>query len=151
MNKSLVTESADELYDKAERDIMTVDSLISQPKYPIDLMYDIICYHATQAVEKFLKGYIISNGKNIEKIHNLDYLHQAATLIDGSFSKIANDCLILNTYLPEIRYSNKNQLAKQDIDKIIKSLENVCNFLPIKTMRDSFNKNHKYEIITEAN
>jgi hypothetical protein len=41
MNKSLVTESADMLCNKAEKDIMTVDTLYTKPKYPEDLMYDI--------------------------------------------------------------------------------------------------------------
>jgi len=33
--------------------------------------------------------------------------------------------------------------------EIIKSLEVVCNFPPIKTMRDLFSKKHKYEIVGE--
>jgi len=33
--------------------------------------------------------------------------------------------------------------------KILKSLETICNFPPIKTMRDSFAKKHKYEIISK--
>jgi len=30
-----------------------------------------------------------------------------------------------------------------------KSLDNICNFLPIKTMRDLFAKKYKYEIVSE--
>jgi len=44
MSKSLVTESADMLCYKAEKDIMTVDTLYTKPKYPEDIMYDIICF-----------------------------------------------------------------------------------------------------------
>jgi len=40
-------------------------------------------------------------------------------------------------------------ITKQDIDIIIKSLNSICNFSPIKTMRDSLSKKHKYEIVTE--
>jgi len=36
MNKTLVTESPDELYAVAEMDIKTVDSLLTKPKYPED-------------------------------------------------------------------------------------------------------------------
>jgi len=63
MNKPLVTETADMLCYKAEKDIMTVDALYTKPKYPEDQMYDIICFHATQAVEKFLKSFINSPKK----------------------------------------------------------------------------------------
>jgi len=36
MNKLLVTETADMLCYKAEKDIMTVDTLYTKPKYPED-------------------------------------------------------------------------------------------------------------------
>jgi len=67
MSKSLVTESPEELVFKAEKDVMTVNVLSAQEFYPEDLMYDVICFHATQAVEKLLKSFIIKNGKTVEK------------------------------------------------------------------------------------
>jgi HEPN domain-containing protein len=150
MNKSLVTESAKELYAVAEMDIKTVDLLHTQPKYPEDQMYTIICFHATQAVEKFLKGYIINNGKKIEKTHNLDILQKAAMEIDNSFSNISNDCVLLNAFVPDIKYSEQESITKQNISDIIKSLNAICNFPPIKTMRNSFGRERKYEIVGEV-
>jgi len=149
MNKSLVTETADMLCKKAEMDIMTVDTLYTKPKYPEDQMYDIICFHATQAVEKFLKGYIINNGKTVEKIHDLDTLQKSSMEIDNSFSDIKNACVLLNTFVPNIKYDNEDPITKQDMNEIIKSLEAVCNFPPIKAMRDLFSKEHNYEIVGE--
>ena len=149
MSKSLVTESAKELYAVAEMDIKTVDLLHTQPKYPEDQMYTIICFHATQAVEKFLKGYIINNGKKIEKTHDLDYLHMIAKEIDASFSKLKVNCVLLNKFAPNLKYSSRKIITKQNMKEIIKSLEAVCNFPPIKAMRDLFSKEHKYEIVGE--
>jgi HEPN domain-containing protein len=149
MSKTLVTESPDELYAVAEMDIKTVDSLLTKPKYPEDQMYNVICFHAMQAVEKFLKGYIINNGKTVEKIHDLDVLQESAMETDNSFAKIKSDCMLLNTFAPKIKYSSRRIITKQDMDKIIKSLESICNFPPIKTMRDSFAKEHNYEIVGE--
>jgi len=151
MSKSLVEESVDELIYMAESDIIGATRLLTGTYYPEDRMYNIICFHAIQAVEKLLKGFIISNGKTVEKIHNLDSLHQTATAIDASFAEIEDDCLILNTYLPDIRYSsNRNQLTKKDIDKTIKSLNKFAHFPPIKTMRLSFGKKHKYKIAAKV-
>jgi HEPN domain-containing protein len=149
MSKSLVTESADELAGMAEKDMVTVKLLIEKIFYPEDYMYNIICFHATQAVEKFLKSYIIINRKTVEKIHHLDILQKAAMEIDNSFSEILDDCLLLNEYGPKIKYSTRNQVTKQDMEKIINSLENVCNFPPIKAMRGKFSKEHNYEIVGE--
>jgi len=149
MSKSLVTETADMLCYKAEKDIMTVDTLYTKPKYPEDVMYDIICFHATQAVEKFLKSFIISNGKTVEKIHDLDVLQKAAMEIDNLFANIIKDCLLLNEFVPDIKYSEQEPITKQNINQAMKSLENICNFPPIKAMRDSFSKKHSYEIVDE--
>ena len=102
MSKSIVTESADVLYKMAELDIMTIDTIITHSKYPADMMYSIICFHATMAVEKFLKGFIICNGKTVEKIHNLDILQSSAMEIDNAFSKIKNACILLNTFIPNL-------------------------------------------------
>jgi len=149
MSKSLVTESPDMLCSKAEKDLLNVKVLSEKIFYPENRMYDIVCFHATQAVEKFLKGFIKSNGKTVEKIHDLDVLQQAAMEIDNSFSEIKNPCVLLNTFLPNIKYDDEDPISKQDLDKIIKSLETVSNFPPIKAMRDSFSKEHKYEIVGE--
>jgi len=149
MSKSLVTETAGMLCYKAEKDIMTVDALYTKPKYPEDQMYDIICFHTTQAVEKLLKSFIINNGKTVEKIHDLDILQKSAMEIDNSFSVIKSACVLLNTFVPNIKYDDEDPITKQDMDKIIKSLENVCNFPPIKAMRDSFSKEHNYKIVGE--
>ena len=150
MSKSLVTESADMLCNKAEKDILNVKVLSDKKFYPEDLMYDIICFHATQAVEKLLKSYIINNGKTIEKIHNLDILHKVATEIDVSFTKLKDDCVLLNAFVPDIKYSEQEAVTKQNINDIIKSLNAICNFPPIKAMRGLFGKERKYEIVGEV-
>ena len=35
------------------------------------------------------------------------------------------------------------------MDKIVESLKTVCNFPPIKTLREKFGKKHNYEIVVE--
>ncbi|MDR0322551.1 MAG: HEPN domain-containing protein [Treponema sp.] len=147
MNRSLVTETPDELLMNAERDIITVQVLLSKKFYPEDMMYIPICFHATQAVEKLLKSYIINNGKKIEKTHNLNYLCKSATEIDISFETIKNDCVLLNDFVPGIKYGDDEPIVKQEMDNLIKSLNNVCDFSPIKSLRDLFKQKHQFEII----
>jgi len=149
MNKQYVKESADELFFMAESDIISTKILFSETYYPMDRKYNIIFFHATQAVEKLLKGYIISNGKKVKQIHNLKDLNKTATEIDNSFSNIREYCASLNDLIPNLKYSSKRIFTKQDMNEIIKSLEAVCNFPPIKAMRDSFSKKHNYEIVDE--
>ena len=150
MDKTIVTETSDELISKAEKDVINVKVLSAQKFYPEDLMYDVACFHATQAVEKLLKAYIIKNGLNVNKTHDLDHLQDIAIGIDNSFTNISKDCTLINEFVPKVKYSNSKSITKQNINNVIKSLETFCNFPPIKTMRDSFNKDHNYEIVAEV-
>ena len=149
MSRGKVSETPDELLINAERDIISIDVLLQKKFYPEDLMYIPMCFHATQAVEKLLKSYIISNGKNIKKTHNLNDLCETVKKIDISFEKIVDDCILLNTFIPRIKYSNKVPVTKQNINDIVKSLNNICSLPPIKAMRDSFKQNHRFEIMDE--
>lgn len=149
MDNFFVTESPEELFYMAENDIISVKELFAGSFYPIDRKYNVICFLATQAVEKFLKGYIISNKKKIEKTHSLDSLHQAATKIEASFTNIREHTIFLNTFIPNIRYSSSKQITKQEMTKIINSMEIISGFPPIKAMRDLFSKKHNYEIVSE--
>jgi len=149
MSKSLVTESPEELTSKAEKDIMNVNVLLAQKFHPEDLMYDIICFHATQAVEKLLKSYIIKNGQKVNKIHDIDRLHNIAVEIDVSFTNIKDDCVLLNVFVPDVKYSEQETITKQNLDKITKSMETVCCFPPIKAMRDLFAEKRSYKIVAE--
>jgi len=150
MGKNLVTENSSELLINAERDIASLKVLLSRKYYPEDFMYIPICFHATMAVEKLLKSYIISNGKEVEKSHDLNYLCETAAKINISFKKLENTCAIINDFVPGIKYGDEKQITKQDMNKIIKSLDSICDFPPIKAMRDSFSLKYKFQIIGEA-
>ena len=42
-------------------------------------------------------------------------------------------------------------LSNAEKDKIIISLDNICDFPPIKAIRDSFNQKYQYRIIDDKN
>jgi len=74
---------------------------------------------------------------------------ESAAEIDNSFIEIKNAYVLLNNFTSNIKYDDEAPITKQDITKIIKALETICNFQPIKAMRDSFGKGRDYEIISE--
>ncbi|HJA80804.1 MAG TPA: HEPN domain-containing protein [Candidatus Mediterraneibacter intestinipullorum] len=70
--------------------------------YPKPL--EIICYHCQQAIEKLLKGVLISRGVTIEKTHDLGLLAemlQEYTEVDEKYLEICDD---LTPYGVKIRY-----------------------------------------------
>ena len=61
-----VKESADDLIYMAESDIVSAKILFTETFYPPDIKNNIICFHATQAVEKLLKVLLLTITKKLE-------------------------------------------------------------------------------------
>jgi HEPN domain-containing protein len=150
-DNSYVEETPDDLFINAVRDILAVKTLLNGTFYPSDAMYIPICFHVMQAVEKQLKGFIIESNHKVRKIHNLDKLLEQASNIDNSFTALEDECLLLNKYLPGVKYSNDKLITESDINSIIKSLSIINNFPPLKLLRDSISEKYHYEIISEIN
>jgi len=69
-----------------------------------EILTPIICFHSQQAVEKALKGYLVKNSIDFEKIHNLETLRKLCTTIDKEFEEL--DFGDLNYYGVATRYSD---------------------------------------------
>jgi len=83
---------------KANEDLLVVDKLTE---------FDIIatssvCFHCQQAVEKFLKAFLIANGVDIKKTHNIEFLLSECSDIDKDF--IGVDPKELSDFGVEARY-----------------------------------------------
>ena len=57
-----------EWIDYAEKDYDVAEYLMARGGKPV---YDIICFHAQQSVEKHLKGYLVEHFIEVEKTHDL--------------------------------------------------------------------------------
>ena len=72
---------------------------------------DVVCYHAQQAAEKYLKAFLIANDIEIKNVHDIDRLLVECTLIDPEFEKLSNMGIgKLTDYAVGIRYPNDYDL-----------------------------------------
>jgi hypothetical protein len=69
--------------------------------------------------------------------------------IDESFKNIGSECMLLNQYTTEIKYANRNPVTASDVHKVVKALQKIGDFMPVKSLRDSMCKKHKYQIVSE--
>jgi HEPN domain-containing protein len=150
MDKDLVTETSFELFDKAESDVLIIDSHIKNKNIPENWKYDAVCFHATQAAEKFLKGFIIDNGQDVKKLHDLIYLWNEAVKFDSKFNNIKQDCELLNNYTAWVRYSSHSPIEQHEFIAAIKSLKNIYSFQPIQNIRDKFSKQEGYRMLPNS-
>lgn len=64
-----------------------------------------VCFHSQQAVEKFLKSFLVALKKDFKKTHNIEYLLELCSKIDKSFSRL--DASKLSYYGVEVRYPDE--------------------------------------------
>lgn len=83
---------------KANEDLLVVDRLT---EFGI-IAKSTVCFHCQQAVEKFLKAFLIANGFDIKKTHNIEYLLSECSDIDEEFNDI--DPKELSDFSVDARY-----------------------------------------------
>lgn len=109
--------------EKAQRDLKSAKILKEH-----DCGNDVVAFHSQQAVEKVLKGYLISKGEGIVSGHSLIYLCKLSERHNNEFKKYIKDCGFLNQYYIETRYPADNPLIVSDYEanECIEISEKVC-------------------------
>jgi HEPN domain-containing protein len=98
--------------------------------------YEIICYHCSQAVEKYLKGYLVSQSIIPLKTHDLRFLNNLCTEQEQNFDNLITECAFLNKFANDIRYPHKYETTESDVTYSISIVEKIRNFNPIIDLRN---------------
>ncbi len=88
-----------EWFIKAEHDLKSAELIFKKRKY-----YDTTVILLQQAVEKYLKGYLIYKGWKLNKIHDLSELIKEAIKYNKKFEKFIDLSLELTEYYFEEKY-----------------------------------------------
>ena len=83
---------------KAADDLTVIDKLT---QFEV-IATSAVCFHCQQVVEKYLKAFLISQGVEIRKTHNIEFLLAQCEEFDPDFSLI--DPKDLNDFGVDIRY-----------------------------------------------
>lgn len=90
---------------------------------------EIICYHCQQAIEKMLKGVLISYGVKVQKTHDLGLLAEQL----GEFVRVSEDylemCDDLTPYGVKIRYPQELFIEEHHADKALKETKKLYEWL----------------------
>ncbi len=93
-------------------------------------------FNIQQAVEKYLKGFLLSKGWKLRRVHDLETLLNEVINHDASFEEFRQECLKITDYYVEERYpftvaselteeevGNSLDIAKRMIDMILGQIE----------------------------
>lgn len=131
MTKILTEDIVQGWLEKGDHDVQAAEIILrsSEP------LTDVICYHCHQAVEKYLKAYLIHKKISFPKTHDLDYLIELCVKEELAFHKIKNDASHLSEYGIETRYpgdipiSYEFEEAKEALNKVKKIIKFVKEFI----------------------
>ncbi|CEP67141.1 HEPN [Moorella glycerini] len=69
-------------------------------------LYNLACFHAHQAAEKYLKAFLVRHKVNPPRIHKLPTLISLCRQIAVEFEELQQDALMLDMYYIPTRYPN---------------------------------------------
>lgn len=79
-----------------------------------------VCFHCQQAAEKYLKAFLISNGVEIKKTHNIEFLLSECEDIDSDFAEI--DPKNLSDFGVDVRYPGDMYIPSKEETAIHKQI-----------------------------
>ncbi len=99
-------------------------------------IYNQVCFHSHQGVEKLLKGYLYSKNKDIPKTHSIGMLLKLCAKIDKKFTGMIDRCIKLDDYYIPTRYPDAlpgalpdGLPAKEDAEESLSVLEGMRDFI----------------------
>ena len=85
---------------KADHDRLANRNNMSAEQVP----WDVVCFHAQQAVEKMLKAYLVQNGRPVPRTHDLVALLKLCLSSEAKVAACAEPCRFLTVFAVASRY-----------------------------------------------
>ena len=120
-----------EWFERANHDLDAARILIKE-----NVHFDVVLFHIHQAVEKYLKGYLIHKGWELKKIHDLETLMTEASNFDSELLKHLDFGRRLSGYYYEERYppGPVSSCSKKEIEEMLGLADQI-----IKRLREGIN------------
>ena len=97
--------------------------------------YHTVCYLCQGSAEKYLKAFLILNGWELEKTHDLLKLLVFCTEFDAEFVKLKGPCELLNEYITVGRYPEDlpfESISRNDASEAIEAANEIEHLVAAK-------------------
>lgn len=110
---------------KAQDDWRSAEILLKEDGSP-----NTICFLCQQTAEKYLKGYLVFEGKEFPKIHDLESLLKLCLKIDPKFKTIKNETKFLSNFYITTRYpGDYPELSPKDAEEAFQKAIKIKDFV----------------------
>ena len=116
----------------AEENLEVAQSVMTEDYSP----YHTVCFLCQGSAEKYLKAFLIWNGWELKKIHDLNELLQVCVEFDSEFEILREACKLLNEYIIVGRYPGDlpfESISKKNAEDAIGAAETIEKFVLSKT------------------
>jgi len=109
-------------FDKARRDVRTVEILLREEGDA-----EVAGFHLQQAVEKYLKGYLLSQGWELQRIHNLEALLNEAIRFEPEMERFRELCEEATDFYTLERYPffASPGITSENVSRLLPSLRQL--------------------------
>lgn len=83
---------------------------------------DVVCFHAQQCAEKYLKSFLNAKEQEAPKIHSLKILIELIQPLDPEFRNLLEDASQLEEYAVEFRYPGESATEEEARDALRRAL-----------------------------
>ena len=127
MDKNAVVKKlVDDWLFKADQDMKAAEALATLE----NPLRSVACFHAQQAVEKYLKAYLTSKQVEFPRTHNIRELISIIKSIHTELADKLMPAAILSPYGVEIRYpGDVIEPSDEEMREALKLAKSVCNLL----------------------
>ncbi|MBI3335454.1 MAG: HEPN domain-containing protein [Candidatus Portnoybacteria bacterium] len=126
-------------FTRANEDLDTVRLLLEKGGSS-----NLACFHAQQAAEKYLKGFLAHHEKHIRKVHDLNALLEGCKKVDISLGKLQDPVGFLNQFYTESRYPDDYvEFTREDAQKAYETVLRVKEFVLSKIESKKVKKDKK--------
>jgi HEPN domain-containing protein len=102
-------------------------------------IFNQVCFHAQQGVEKALKGFLRSRQRSIPRTHALGELVALCRGLDDSFHRLEDTCVKLDRYYIPTRYPDalpgmvpEGLPTRQDAEEAVALLREALKWIEVK-------------------
>lgn len=122
----MITDYVENWFRRADEDLALIEVILKRGSS----FSNPICFHAQQAAEKYLKGFLAYHDLHVRKIHDLEVLVEDCAKIEISFKTLQDSARFLNQFYIESRYPDDYiEFSRNDAEEAFTSATKIKNFI----------------------
>lgn len=122
----IITEYVKNWFKRADEDLALINVMSREGS----VFPNSVCFHAQQAAEKYLKGFLAHHALHVRKVHDLEVLVEDCKKIDLSFKTMQDNARFLNQFYIESRYPDDyTEFSEKDAEDAYSAAKNIKEFV----------------------